>query len=365
MGSIKSSELALREEAAQWALRRLSDESDECGVELAAWLGRSPLHMSEYLFAQTIIAGLRRFDQDHSIPLPELQSTRDCDVVVLPTSGSHKEEYSEKRATLGRLITGFLRPLLAVAAVIFLGFVAWRLYVPQDRTYSTELGEQRTIRLGDGSLMELNTNTLVRVGYRRDIRVVTLLRGEAMFTVAHTIARPFRVISSNAVVQDLGTVFSVYRNSGGTRVAVLEGRVQIAPAIRDSRGTHSLRSDATQRALGEGASEQLASAFLATGEEAEITDNGRIVKVANPDVSSSLSWRQRRLVFHDAPLSAVVDEFRRYGPFNMQLDGDTVSQRRISGVFHIDRPETLVEFLEVDKSLQVEHVGNGIVVKPR
>ncbi len=58
--------------------------------------------------------------------------------------------------------------------------------------YSTGVGEQRTIKLEDGSTIALNTDTAVRVELTDRMRRVSLLRGEALFNVAKDPTRPFR-----------------------------------------------------------------------------------------------------------------------------------------------------------------------------
>src|SRR3546814_5131662 len=57
--------------------------------------------------------------------------------------------------------------------------------------YRTGIGEQRTFELADGSKVTLNTATEIRVDYRARERIVRLVRGQALFDVAHAPDRPF------------------------------------------------------------------------------------------------------------------------------------------------------------------------------
>lgn len=65
--------------------------------------------------------------------------------------------------------------------------------------------------LNDGSIVYLNTRSRVEEQFSRQARNVRLLEGEAMFSVEHDRARPFRMISDDTVIQAIGTQFNVYR----------------------------------------------------------------------------------------------------------------------------------------------------------
>ena len=84
--------------------------------------------------------------------------------------------------------------------------------------------------------MSLNTHSRVAVRLGAHAREVRLLRGEALFHVAHDPSRPFLVSTDDAVVQAVGTQFDVYRRDDGTVVAVLEGRVNVTTAAAGARG---------------------------------------------------------------------------------------------------------------------------------
>ena len=48
-------------------------------------------------------------------------------------------------------------------------------------TYATALGEQRSIQFADGSTVELNSRSKIRVKYSKQERDVALLDGQALF----------------------------------------------------------------------------------------------------------------------------------------------------------------------------------------
>src|SRR5690606_31190750 len=77
----------------------------------------------------------------------------------------------------------------------------WMLAGPGSwQTYATAIGEQRTIALDDGSVVELDPASRITVrlnSHRRDVR---LTRGEAFFKVERDAERPFEVVSGATVV---------------------------------------------------------------------------------------------------------------------------------------------------------------------
>ena len=93
--------------------------------------------------------------------------------------------------------------------------------------YATEIGERRSITLADGSTVDLNARSRVRIEFSKKERRVDLLDGQALFQVTKDKNRPFIVSSGDATVRAVGTQFDVYRRTNSTTVTVLEGRVAV------------------------------------------------------------------------------------------------------------------------------------------
>ncbi len=194
--------------------------------------------------------------------------------------------------------------------------------------YATATGESRTIALADGSQVQLNTDTAVQVELAGRERRVRLLRGEAWFEVSHDPSRPFRIRSGEGWVKVVGTRFSVARQGGQTRVRVAQGRVQVS-------------ADNTRSVL---------------------LDPGRGVEYSGMqlgaehgfDVAAEFAWRQRQLVFRQQPLAEVVEALNRYWPGQTLVLGDTLRQRKVSGVFEIDKPDAVLKALTHTLGLRAE-----------
>src|SRR4029077_9414852 len=116
----------------------------------------------------------------------------------------------------------FRRPFFAAAhafAVVIGGAVWWQAH--RYPLYSTDIGERRSITLADGSTVDLNARSQLRVEFSKSERRVELLDGQALFQVAKDKQRPFIVHSGDATVRAVGTQFDVYRKDSGTTITVL------------------------------------------------------------------------------------------------------------------------------------------------
>ncbi len=110
--------------------------------------------------------------------------------------------------------TPFLKIAAALAVISLAGTGAFTLFQgPKAQTYSTTIGGRETLTLDDGSQIELNTNTSVRVAYGANQRNVWLDKGEAYFRITHDPAHPFMVTLGDKRVTDLGTKFLIRRDS--------------------------------------------------------------------------------------------------------------------------------------------------------
>src|SRR5690606_34664860 len=88
--------------------------------------------------------------------------------------------------------------------------------------------------LPDGSQAQLNTGTEMEIAFGGGARQVRLLRGEAMFDVAHDATSPFIVFADGSAVRAVGTAFSV-RTGDGLDVIVTEGVVELYVAASSPR----------------------------------------------------------------------------------------------------------------------------------
>ncbi|WP_202839139.1 FecR family protein [Luteimonas saliphila] len=247
-------------------------------------------------------------------------------------------------ATRARRRRGFLS--MAAAAIVAVVALGWWWQHQPPSSFETGIGEHASIALPDGSRLELNSNSAVRVDYSDAARVIHLARGEAFFTVAHAPERPFWVVADRTWVRAVGTAFNVYRREDGVRVTVSEGRVKVATVA--SRGAPS---DAVL--------ERVPASLLGAGQQAEMQGTHASVRaLPAPEVHREVSWRSGTVYFEDRPLDEVIDEISRYTPLRIEV-GPRARTMTVGGTFQTNPQgaEMLLAMLKEGLGLEVRRDG--------
>ena len=212
----------IAQEAADWLIA-LADADEPTRKAFAAWLRLSPEHVKEFLSVSAIWGMLPELSSQPSIEELVGAAAMEPNVVALPD-----RDQSEARRTPGRTSSrarwmGRAAGLLVAVAVGAILLISPPAEDPD--LYATVTGEQSSIPLPDGSLVTLNTRSMMRVAYSDEYRDVHLGDGEALFDVVQDTRRPFRVITEQAVIEAVGTQFSVRNGIDEVTVTVLEGLV--------------------------------------------------------------------------------------------------------------------------------------------
>lgn len=238
---------------------------------------------------------------------------------------------------IGRSSSIALLAGLAALAV----FAGYAMTQTGDR-YATAVGEQRLIRLADGSRLRLDTGSEVRVRLGRSKRDVELTSGRAFFEVVPDPARPFVVAAGPMDVQAIGTRFEVRRGAqGALQVTLVEGSVRVA-------------LDKTERAW-----------TLAPGQELVVAKRQAAPAVAKVDVASETSWTTGRLVFRGVPLGEAVAEVDRYDPKGVTLDAPELAATPVSGVFDSGDTTAFVAAVTDLYGLEADRQRDGTLVLRR
>ena len=334
-------------------------------AEFVAWLKESPRNVHELLLMLAVDRALEHLDADRVRDIESLLAQVDQQVVGFPVAAHHES---------GRPSRGHPWRWFGVAAsLVVISVIVWRLWNPfgaQDtaapwKEYQTAKSEQRAFELEDGTVIHLNIDSRVAVRFSRQMRLVKLLEGEALFKVHHDPNRPFRVSTSDAVIQDVGTQFNVYSRADATVIAVLEGSVNVTPQEHPALPPAPASPDAPIASAIWPPTPATASRTLSVNQEAQITHSGSITVHTLSDASDAVAWQQRRLVFHQQTLQHIIEEFNRYSQRKIRLEGIAIMRHRFTGVFDADDPESLVQVLARESDLAVEKSDDGFVIRPR
>ncbi len=350
----------IESEAAAWLIRLDGDQPPSASdlKALREWIGRSPVHREEIVSLATFWGN--NVLTELSVPLgrPDRQKR-----LAFLTKPAHE------LANLNRAWYG--------VAVVFLALVVFLMPSPErppslnstNGLYSTAVGQQKTMTLADGSVVQLNTNSQLEVAHTDEYRDVRLLQGEVHFTVATHTDRPFRVYAGNGRIQAIGTAFSVYLNDGGVNVIVTEGRVAIAsfdlPADSADdrlRAGGIAQNSAYSRDLGAlEAGQSTTIRRIANEGIAQAMTLDAIEMVDPQELAARLSWRRGLLTFAGDPLDEVVAEISRYTTVNIEIMDPDVRAIKIGGQFPAGETDAMLETLEKNFGLRVTRRGYNSV----
>jgi transmembrane sensor len=344
----------LAEQASEW-LKRLDGAGPDEHQAFAKWLTESRRNVEEFLFATAVDKALESADPERRFDVKQLMEKANENVVSLKIESAPTPATSSPQIARYRWAAGFAS--VAIALGILWGQKP-ELFGGPER-YTTAVGEQRTVRLQDGSLVQLNTRSRLEVRITSQSRELRLLEGEALFQVRRDPIRPFRVNAGSAVVQAVGTQFNIYKHGDSATVAVIEGAVGI---IRSGDG-QALNSALSSGVRSDPSESQIK---LLAGQEASIINGGRIVKRESVNMQRAVAWRQRRLMFHKNTLVDIAEEFNRYNRApQIRVEGETVRAKRYTGIFDADDPSSLIEYLARDRTLAFTRHDGEFVIRPR
>lgn len=98
--------------------------------------------------------------------------------------------------------------------------------------YGSGVGQLRQLRLPDGGILQLDTDSLAELDYGATARRIVLRRGRMHVSTAPDTrqpARPLLVQTAQGSLRALGTCFEVRQFDGRTQLSVEQGAVEITP----------------------------------------------------------------------------------------------------------------------------------------
>ncbi|HEX7011801.1 MAG TPA: FecR domain-containing protein [Steroidobacteraceae bacterium] len=335
--------------AAHW-LAVLSDEhcTEAERREFFEWLRSSTRNVDEFLRLSTLVRSASNPEvwPNESIESLVAAARNSSNVTELQRADEQEPGRSPRRFIPWALAASLVGILVLGAALLTQApMTSWL-----ETTYTTRIGEQRSITLEDGSLVQLNSRSQLRTQFTDSVRAVELDEGEAIFRVARDPSRPFRVRTRAMEIVALGTAFNVNADEMRTVVTVLEGRIKVQNRIEVPQNVAS----PTPREF-----------ELAVGEQLIVSPTHPVVRVSLADVEKVTSWTERRLIFENTPLADAAREFARYSPREIRIEDPQIAARQISGVFDATDPASLVEFLKQDATAEVLPHEDGWVVRSR
>lgn len=257
------------------------------------------------------------------------------------------ERHRRRRSRRHRITWSALGMAAAIAVMIVVG--TGSPVFPDQTPAVVSLPAIRV--LGDGSKVALRSGTAIEVDFSPDARQVRLMRGEALFSVAHDAGWPFLVHAGNVTVRAVGTEFSVARSNRATTVYVTEGRIAVAQTGSANAALPDVFADAGDRVI---------VPAIAAGRSGPV-----VTRVADAELAFALAWRGQRLEFSDVPLAEAVRMINWGADVELVLADPEVGRRTVTGVLWADDREGFVRLLEQGFDLIAEREGKVVRLRAR
>ena len=257
------------------------------------------------------------------------------------------------RSAKRKILLGIAATVLVTIGAVLTYFSSWRGGDDSHlQKYSTQIGKQQTIELGDGSVVTLNTSGQVVVDYNEQVRRILLERGEAYFEVAEDPERPFTVDLGLRSVTAIGTAFNIRKDTERYQLAVIEGAVTIHKATEDvtvSPPPVSIRGIGPRR--------------VEAGLVAEFDISRDLLTAFRPESMDRYgAWRNGLLSFASEPLYQVVQELNRYSRKKILIEDASIMDLQVYTVIRIPASDSAVQSLQLILPIKVTQHYDRIVI---
>lgn len=322
--------------AAEWLVKRDRGLTPVEQDEFFAWLGADPRHGEWLALHRRVVRDFRALAQWR----PEHSDEPNPDLLARPA----------RRAW-------WVVPVTLAAAAAIVVMTAWvrqGMSIEPETAPIVGAAELERRILEDGSTVDLNRGAVVNIAFTPSERRVTLLRGEALFTVTKNAERPFVVRAGGIDVRAVGTAFNVRLDTAEVEVLVTEGKVQVDPPDRsEAPATSSVAPPP----------------LVAAGQRATVAMNRvvppRIEPVTPAESARLLAWQPQLLDFSSAPLERAIAEFNRRNRIQFVLADPEIGAMPIVASIRSDKVEGFAQFLASTPGVLVERRGEYEIVLRR
>jgi transmembrane sensor len=200
----------------------------------------------------------------------------------------------------------------------------------------------RTIELSDKTLVDLNSNTILKVprfGFGDGNRVVELF-GEANFKVTHTENNKRFIVKTQKHfdVEVYGTEFDVYARNSDAKIVLTKGKVTI----------NIEKGEANQKIE------------MKPGELVTIDNIGKVnlKQVAEPQ--NIIAWKEHKFIFEQNTLSQIATMINDSFGTTIEFENKTLAEKTLTGSFKAKTVDELLmaisELLDINYKQKNDHV---------
>jgi len=206
-------------------------------------------------------------------------------------------------------------------------------------TISTPKGGQWPLILPDGTKVMLDAASSIKypvyfTGNERKVEIT----GQAYFEVVHNAAMPFRVLTKNQVIEDIGTKFNIntYDDESAVKTTLLEGAVKVSVSNN-------------------------LCVMLKPGQQT-VWQNNRLT-VAEANLEEALDWKNGYFSLDDENIQSIMRKLSRWYDIKVEYKGN-IPNMTLRG--EIPRNTPIAQVLKVleDANFHFTIEGKKITVTP-
>ncbi|MEP1151688.1 MAG: FecR domain-containing protein [Balneola sp.] len=324
----------------------LAEECDAAEKQLVLeWLSKDSSNKEDMKEFEKIWEASKHSDSledsfDTNIEWVVLQNRIEDDSVAFTNkpvnSSSWLSLYNPLLPTLTRVAALFL--ISALIGVFFFD----RFYVPPSDSpepilneISMEKGHRGGVTLSDGTKVYINSDSKIIIPniFKDNVREVHL-EGEAYFDVAKNPNKPFLIRTNGAVIEVLGTSFTIrnYPGDGVVQTVVEEGTVSFRPDTKKGED----------------------GVILTAGNLGRLNLGSNIINTEQiEDIGFYLSWKDGYLKFKDESMKEVAKQLERKYDLEVVFDSKEIADMNLTAEL---RSRSLVRVLEtISVSLKIDY----------
>ncbi len=314
-------------------IRHLSGETDpEEEQLLRAWCKQSERNQLEY---EALRKAWRLGGQETHFPDPDK---------VYARIHTRIEQEDWKTTTFA------WRPYLPAAAIISLFLLSTLLLWMYQPFFSdqhlqqaqTRKGEQQQLRLPDGTIVYLNTESSLQfpLSFDEEERRV-ILDGEAFFDVARDTLKPFIIELPEGKIRVLGTSFNVkaYAEDSKIETTVSSGKVAF------------LHPD-----------EKVEATLIQPNEKLSYSKAEKQVSKEITEVAPNLAWMENKIVFQAQTLSEIAEELERYFDIEVVFENEMLRKCSMTGTFRKDSYQEILNTLAMTNTFEFREEGKRVIL---
>lgn len=259
---------------------------------------------------------------------------------------------------------------IAAAILPLTFFIAQYFFSPDNtgsKTYITIFGERKEIQLPDGSFVNLNAGSEIKInnGFGVTNRNI-YLKGEAFFDVKHNAKTPFIVHTPAMEVKALGTAFDVRAYDGDmiTETSLIRGLVEVTLKENGNQivllhPNHKIaweHHDVTVEKVKPDLPVKSVSSDIKEGApvELKLSDRGEIKEIA---------WKENKLIFDNDTFSDIASLLTRWYGARIEFKDDDIRNYRFTGEFEKEDLRTVLAFMKESRAFNFTiDTGETVVV---